>query len=296
MIANTGMSVYYTQRLTSMLRLRTPSAWVVSQAINLWLNAKGNPRISPRQDRDSPVLRALRSSGYSSVGKRLTDQEIYDIRDDLRTKPHFDFDHPERAMIGEHNPDNVRYSFYRAADILTCPHLLRVINSKDILSSVEGYLGCKATIAQIELRWTFANELQQGRFQLFHRDTDDWRFVKLFLYLTDVDERSGPLTLVTGSHRMPAALRARYWSDDDIDARFSKDRMISLMGRAGASWLVDTFAFHQGRKPIERPRLALLVQYSLLPYFPHTYEARLPIISCSTQHLDPYINRLFVEV
>jgi hypothetical protein len=139
------------------------------------------------------------------------------------------------------------------------------------------------------------NELQQDRFQLFHRDTDDWRFVKLFLYLTDVTALSGPLTLVAGSHRMPSALRARYWSDDDIAARFSKNQLASLVGQAGSAWLVDTFAFHQGCKPIDHHRLALIVQYSLLPYFPYTYEECLPIASCSTQHLDSYVNRLFVK-
>jgi hypothetical protein len=269
---------------------------MVGQAINLWQNATGNPRPSPCLGSDTPALGALRSSGYSSLGKLLSDQGLHDIRDYLATKPHFDFDHPDRAIMGDQVPDDVRYSFYRVADVLTCPHLLKIINAKEIVSLVEGYLGCKATISQIGLRWTFVNELQQDRFQLYHRDTDDWRFVKLFLYLTDVTARSGPLTLVTGSHRIPSAFRARYWSDDEIAARFSKNQIVSLVGPAGSAWFVDTFAFHQGSKPIDQPRLALLVQYSLLPYFPSTYEEPLPIASCSTQQLDPYVNRLFVKV
>lgn len=290
------MLLYYGHRIAAPLGLRTPGARLIAQAINLWQRVRGSPHAAPDRLAHVAGLQALHTAGYSPLGNLMTPQQICDIRTYLAHHPPVDMDNPERIINQEHVPHGVRNSFYRTADILSCPHILEIINSKEVLGLVESYLGCQATIAQITLRWTYAAGLPSDRFQLFHRDPDDWRFLKLFLYLTDVDELAGPHTLVIGSHRMRSTLRAQYWSDDDIAALFSKEQMASLVGSKGVAWLVDTFALHKGMNPVERHRLALIVQYSLLHYFPDPYEEPQPISSCSTRDLEPYTNRLFVKM
>jgi hypothetical protein len=103
-----------------------------------------------------------------------------------------------------------------------------------------------------------ADDLVRFGQERFHYDLDDWRCVNFFFYLTDVDEESGPHTVVRSSHRRrrlrdqlspfkgttEAALR-RFYGDDAI---------VEIVGMAGSGFVSDPFAFHMGRAP-RRDRL-----------------------------------------
>jgi hypothetical protein len=36
--------------------------------------------------------------------------------------------------------------------------------------------------------------------QAFHRDSEDWRYLKILVYLSDVDDGAGPHVYLHGSH------------------------------------------------------------------------------------------------
>ena len=98
---------------------------------------------------------------------------------------------------------------YPLSTIVGCPGLLQAINAPGILRLVSGYLGCKPTISSLGVRWSLPAAARPEATQLFHRDPDDWRFLKLFVYLTDVGPEAGPHVYVRGSHLTAACLRAR---------------------------------------------------------------------------------------
>lgn len=103
-----------------------------------------------------------------------------------------------------------------------------------------------------------------GLAQLYHHDMDRLRFVKLFIYLTDVDESAGPHAVVRGTHlRRPE----RLWedgrhSDDAVlnEGGLAKDE-VKIMGKAGTVFMVDTSALHKGLHPTSKARLMAQVQY-----------------------------------
>lgn len=99
--------------------------------------------------------------------------------------------------------------------------------------------------------------------QLYHHDMHRLSFVKIFVYLTDVDEGSGPHTLVRGTHRnRPGPLWAdgRH-SDADIAAHGLTKDEVRITGRAGTVFLVDTSCLHKGSHPETNARLIAQVQY-----------------------------------
>lgn len=100
--------------------------------------------------------------------------------------------------------------------------------------------------------------------QLYHHDMDRLSFVKLFIYLTDVDLESGPHTLLPGTHRKRPT---RFWesgrySDKELDRAGLLSSEVKITGPAGTVFQVDTSALHKGSHPVARPRLMAQVEYS----------------------------------
>ena len=86
--------------------------------------------------------------------------------------------------------------------------------------------------------------------QLWHRDYDDTKVVKLFVYLTDVpDQPHGPFTLV--SPRASRAIRATLSQHlpDDAVGRVPQSEISSVTAAAGTAFMVDTGrCYHMGSR------------------------------------------------
>jgi hypothetical protein len=165
-----------------------------------------------------------------------------------------------------------------------------------VLEAVQSVLGCKPTISVMTAWWSMAGHEQGQHAELFHRDYDDWRFVKLFVYLTDVDEGAGPHVYVRGSHREDALMPIRRYSDDEVAAAFGRERFVQFQGAAGTSFLENTFGFHRGLPARVTPRLIFQVVYGQGPIL---YGPRRPIVDAGQvapgQALDPHVNRIYLR-
>jgi len=100
--------------------------------------------------------------------------------------------------------------------------------------------------------------------QLYHHDLHRLQFVKLFIYLTDVDADSGPHAMIPGTHRVrPDAMWADgRRTDEAVKASGLLDDEVRITGKAGTLFLVDTSALHKGVHPNSNARLLAQVQYS----------------------------------
>ena len=83
-------------------------------------------------------------------------------------------------------PAGATMAAYHLATVVACPWLMTAINRADILRLASAFLGCKPTLCAVGVRWSFPGSKAPDVTQAFHRDPDDWRFLKLFVYLTDV--------------------------------------------------------------------------------------------------------------
>jgi len=180
---------------------------------------------------------------------------------------------------------------YSLDTVLACPHVLRVTTDPRVLALAGAYLGCKPTLSSLGIRWSVPRTAAAS-VQSFHRDLDDWRFVKVFTYLTGVDPTTGPHVYVRGSHRTAGRLRGRPYQTDELLRRYGAAAILPILGPAGTSFVADTYGIHKGETPRDRPRLILQAQYSLLPNFALLY--RPVAVPTRPAQIDPYTHRLIV--
>jgi hypothetical protein len=188
-------------------------------------------------------------------------------------------------------PADTRTAAYPLRVLIENIDVLSLINAGPIMRLAADYLGCKPTLSGLGAWWSFPGNAPAVYTQHFHRDLDDWRFVKLFVYLTDVDHGSGPHAFVMQSHRTAAQLRARPYSRRTIDSRYGRDKVHTVLGPRGTAFMADTYGIHAGMVPKSGPRLVLQAQYSLLPVFAFEYE---PVEAQDASDLDPYVTRLLI--
>jgi Na+-transporting NADH:ubiquinone oxidoreductase subunit NqrF len=94
--------------------------------------------------------------------------------------------------------------------------------------------------------------------QVIHRDYDDFKFLSLILYLTDVDESNGPHVFYPGTHKKE--------TPEGVSP-------LVITGPAGTSFMADTYAFHQGKPLQSGRRLAFWARYGLYKNWIYDHDA-----------------------
>nr|WP_262377373.1 phytanoyl-CoA dioxygenase family protein [Pseudomonas veronii] len=191
-------------------------------------------------------------------------------------------------------PASCHTASFSTEDILRSPHALKWINNEKVLSIVEGALGAKATLSNVSVWWSHPGHDTPQAAESFHRDVDDLRFIKLFIYLTDVDEESGPHAFVPKSHRHMGYRKIRRYSDNEIKHEFGEDGIKYFTGSKGTAFLENTFGLHKGQLPSKKRRLLFQAQYSLHPIGMSDYTC-VKLLDSKTEKLDKYTNRLYVK-
>src|SRR5690606_20401751 len=95
-----------------------------------------------------------------------------------------------RRFTIEDVPNGIRMANYDLKDIIAAPHLLELANRPSLLRLAASYIGCKPTISALGLRWSFPSVGAAADVQAFHRDLEDWRYLKVLVYLTEVNEEA----------------------------------------------------------------------------------------------------------
>lgn len=261
-------ALYGAQRMVVWPRGRKWVAWLLGTAVNF---RHGFVRQGTAPDR---TVESLECDGLARLPDLLSPADIAEIHDWLRC-----------------HATNSTGAF--ALDVvMNCPHVLRVITDPYILAIAERYLGCRPTLSSIGIRWSFPARAPTD-VQMLHRDPDDWRFLKVFVYLTDVDETSGPHAYVLGSHKTRGRLRARPYTIEDVRSDYGPDAVRRVLGSAGTSFIADTYGIHTGELPVNEKRLIFQCQYSVLPNYALLYDP--VVVKDPKVEVDPYLSRLLLK-
>ncbi len=156
----------------------------------------------------------------------------------------------------------------------------------DVLSAVSRYLGVVPLLSTISVFHSDTVESAPSSSQLHHCDGDDVTQIKVFVYCSDVEMKSGPLTVLsaTDSDRVRRASGYQYrqrLTDSQVRDVVGAGQEHPILGPAGTAALVDTSrCFHFGSRvePGAAPRLVTMVQYQT-PYsflIPTAAQASLP--------------------
>jgi hypothetical protein len=242
---------------------------------------------------DDALVRELERDGIAMLGNFVDMAAITRIRAHLEGADLRERFPPCRGPFKlDAVPDNVHVAEYSTEHILASPDVLAIANHPRLLAAAARYLGCKPTISNLSIWWSLPADGTAQEAENFHRDVDDWRFVKLFVYLSDVGPGAGPHCFVRGSHRSWRFVRKRRIDDAEVAAVFPAADMLQIQGKTGDAFLEDTFGLHKGQPPRSERRLLFQVEYSVNPIAVYTYQ---PAAVTPQSAVDPYINRLFVR-
>ncbi len=146
---------------------------------------------------------------------------------------------------------------------------MRLATNERILGVIGRYLNMACCLSYMNLWYTVPMEKTANYSQRWHRDPDDRRLVKMFLYLTDVHEGAGPFHYVPGSHD-PGPYRrvisskppySTYPKEGEVEKLFSKDKIRTCTGRAGTIIFCDTKGLHKGGHATKDPRILFNAVY-----------------------------------
>jgi hypothetical protein len=279
----TRLMAYYAQRIMVSRRLRRASARLIQYALRYKYPSGQLGCVC------SGLTQAFQKDGYVSLGQVLTRTECDDIHEYLSDKRLLD----NRGSGAEFNflnrPDGVKLGDYTLETVVHCPHIMELANRAELVNLATEYLGFTPTVTNLSLRWSFPTDRPAGEVQTFHRDSEVGCF-KILVYLTEVDMMSGPHVYVDRSHHNRMPLRLRLYSDEEIERSY--EIQTTFTGPVGTAFAIDTKGIHKGVPPINRPRLILGIQYSLLPCLLYEYA---PVQFKTASSFDAYINRLIVR-
>lgn len=143
---------------------------------------------------------------------------------------------------------------------------LSLILDQSLLAVAQEYLNCSPVLDSVALWWSapFNGKGTSEAAQEFHYDMDRIKFLKIFIYLTDVNSENGPHCYVKESHiRKPRALLSDgRKSDSEIKIHYSESQINELHGSQGTIILADTRGFHKGKPLASGHRLIFQLEYS----------------------------------
>ena len=251
----------------------------------------GNHVLNLNSD-ERKIVKDLKKDGFSDLGIALSQEQIDSISKSLKNLKCYDTAIANGPEVDVNSTNHkVQLAQYKREDLVKIEEILDIANDSQILNVVSKYLGLKPTISNINCWWSFSDRDAAKEAQFFHRDLDDFKFLKIFFYLTDVTDQSGPHIYVKGSHKVNKLLELRRFSDDEVQDTFTDKNILTLTSPKGSAFIEDTYGIHKGQLPLNGNRLLLQIQYSFMPLFVENYEPKKePILQ--TKGFDKYINRL----
>lgn len=197
--------------------------------------------------REGPEVEALSNAGYCEIA---TDRALLEELSAVAAR--------RRDDVGEeHRRHNKGYLKAYIAQDLEAGRIdntsiyVRYALQARVVDVVAKYFGEAPYLSYVALDLSeYAGETLATS-QLWHRDHDDTKVVKLFTYLTDVpDLAHGPFTFV--NPRASKAIRgsvATHLSDEAVLGRVAPSDILRMTRSAGSSFLVDTGrCYHMGSR------------------------------------------------
>jgi hypothetical protein len=234
------------------------------------------------KDIDSEIaVDLIKKDGYY-LGLQLSHQILKEVLEYANTanisidgKHGFEFKYSNKNQATKHYNCEIITGNYLAINS-ECLAIQKLANDPKLREIATKYLGKEPVLVRSQMGWTFigSNQAYAQKGEIgsptlrFHYDLDDYRTLKFFFYLTDVDSFSGSHRCVAGSHKKRQLLHyiVRSQSDQEIADYYGSESVINICGQAGFGFAEDPFCFHRGSPPVTAPRLMIQLEFALNDY------------------------------
>jgi len=216
---------------------------------------------------------SIRERGYHVFEQRLSDEICDKLLEMATTKPcvqrfkdgeaHVDVELP---CYPRKNPEGVRYDF---VDLIDEPLVQGLMADRSIIAVAQSYLQSRPIIDIVAMWWNAVSaQPDKQAAQFWHFDMDRIKWLKFFVYLTDVGPDNGPHSFVEGSHRtggIAAKLLEKGYvrlTEEEVAQEYPARKFIEFTGRRGTIIAEDTRGLHKGKHVLKDDRLILQLQFS----------------------------------
>jgi hypothetical protein len=228
------------------------------------------------EEKVKTIVQKIEQEGYFIFDKKLpTDiiERLYDfslqqeciVRKLDNENPHTP---PLRAYYNKNNPQSTVYDIPTII-VNSNPDIQTLLADHSILSIAQSYLKTSPKVDPATLMWStaFGNQPQINSAQLFHFDMDRFKWIKFFIFLTEVTLDNGPHVFIRKSHRtqgisrhLLAAGYSRH-SDEAILSHYPPEDIKTFLVPAGTIVAEDTRGLHKGTHLVKGDRLMLQLQF-----------------------------------
>ena len=224
----------------------------------------------------------LTNDGYYVFPEKIDEKTVEQILSFSLKTECFYYDDQGEKKVCQFNPNlkpfeykSSKYSF-KEADLFNFDPIHKILFDKNFSTIAQNYFNSKPCYSDLAMWWSptrnfipteYLEKANQSA-QKFHFDLDRIKWLKLFIYLTDTNEDSGPHEYVKGTHRIsgkPKNLLNKGYhriAEESINQYFSKDKIIKLLGPKGTMFIADTSCFHRGCPPLNQHRLILIIEFA----------------------------------
>jgi hypothetical protein len=167
------------------------------------------------------------------------------------------------------NPVAVRYDF-EPETLIDHPDVQALMADPAIVSLAQTYLRTEPVADVISMWWhtAFSDRPDSEAAQYYHFDLDRIKWLKFFIYLTDVGPENGPHKFIAGSHRtggIPGELLKKGYArltDEEVAPHYRPADFIEFTAPRGTIIAEDTRGLHKGQHVNSGHRLMLQIQFS----------------------------------
>lgn len=210
----------------------------------------------------------IKEDGLATASFVVPDSTIEDINRELDSLPVVDRHGLEYASLSEVSTGDGRV-VCRTRDVRKISAAMQLATDPVLIALAESYLGCQPVLENLSAMVSWPNaetdlDSLALNAQLFHYDKDRLRFLKVFVFLSDIDAENGPHAYVRKSHttRPDALWQQRRFTDEELISEVEATHITEVCGPAGTILMADTMGLHKGVPVKSGTRRVLQIQYS----------------------------------
>ncbi|MGH7415040.1 MAG: phytanoyl-CoA dioxygenase family protein, partial [Candidatus Rokuibacteriota bacterium] len=265
----------------SMIRLFSASGGITNDLMSRFLSLRYPARpiapmagvLSALPSRE--IMRAadiMRERGHFVLPQRVPSETCDRLLEFALTQPALVYtrhNHAWKRVVTVYEPTRplaAHYQFDRK-NVIDHPDVQALMADPVLVELAQAYLEVEPVADFIKMWWYTASS-QPEPSQLYHCDMSRIKWVRFFIYLTDVGVGNGPHCFVIGTHRtgaIPSRFLARGYahiSDEDVVRHYGAQEIVELIGPRGTIIAEDTRGLHKGQQVHVGHRLMLQIQFS----------------------------------
>ena len=246
-------SVFY---LYARLKYYYP-VWILFNTEGVHLLKKNRPRLSDTQVR---ILNDLKENGVATTSL----EELFPNEDMLHVLQ--DYEKEQKGNRKQYHKKKFFVDYWEKIPELDLDNpFVKIMTDTRILDVVNSYMGMYSQIIfyTLQMTDTTPNNAERTYSQNWHRDPQEQKFCKVFIYLNDVDENTGPFVYLPKSAHgqkygklFPVSPpKGSYPSKEDVDKLLPMDEVKTMTGTAGTVLFCDTMGIHRGGYATKHPRI-----------------------------------------